>query len=99
MNNTITLDDLTTLVNKTLRDEEWKDIDILLGFIPKTSRVEFIEQEGGGEGGSENCYSVIRVDGTFYKVLYNYYSHYGFNTDYAEVRVVQPKEKLITVYE
>lgn len=107
MSNTITLNDFTTLVSEALLaegevprwDDEWVDVDILMGDFPENNRVEFIEQEGGGEGGAEDCYSVIRVDGVFYKVFYNYYSHDGFNTEYAEVRVVQPKEKLITVYE
>lgn len=107
MSKTITLDDFTSLVNEALLaegeaprwDDEWDDVDILMGDFPENNRVEFIEQEGGGEGGSEDCYSVIKVDGVFYKVFYNYYSHHGFETDYATVRVVQPQEKLVTVYE
>lgn len=107
MSNTITLDDFTSLVNEALLsegesprwDDKWSDVDILMGDFPENSRVEFIKREGGGEGGSEDCYSVIKVDGVFYKVYYNYFSHYGFCTEYADVRVVTPKEKTIIVYE
>lgn len=80
-------------------EEKWNEYDILHGDFPENSRVEFIKREGGGEGGTEDCYSVIKVDGVFYKVTYSYYSHYGFETDYAEVFVVSPKKKIITVYE
>ena len=71
---------------------------LLCGF-PLAEGVEFIEQKGGHEGGSEYCYSVFKIDGTYYKVEYSYYSHNGFETDYAEVSIVYPKEKTITVYE
>lgn len=66
---------------------------------PATERVVHIEQEGGGEGGSEYCYAVIKVDGVFYKVEYNYASYDGFNWDYAEVSVVNPVERLVVFYE
>ena len=107
MSNNITMSDFITLLSEALLaegkvprwDDEWVDVDILMGDFPENNRVEFIEQGGGGEGGAENCYSVIKVDGIFYKVFYNYYSHDGFNTECAKVRVVQPKEKLVTVYE
>lgn len=58
-----------------------------------------VEQEGGGEGGSEHCESVIKLGDKFYKVVYSYYSHHGYDFDYAEVFEVKPKEKTITVYE
>lgn len=61
--------------------------------------IDLIEQEGGGEGGSEYCYSVLKIDGVFYKVTYSYYSHHGFDTQYAEVWIVTPKEKTVTVFE
>lgn len=73
--------------------------DILLDYFDENPRVEVMQQEGGGEGGAENCFTVLRVDDNYYKVFYNYYSHEGFCYDYAEVRLVSPKEKTITVYE
>lgn len=104
MTDKINFNDFIEMVNETLEErprwgDEWDEYDILLGDFGEDPRVEFIEQEGGGEGGAEDCHSVIKVDGVFYKVTYSYYSHHGFSTDYAEVFVVTPKEKTITVYE
>ena len=64
-------------------------------------KIEMIEQDGGGEGGAEDCYSVFSVnDGEMYlKATYSYYSYEGFNTEYGEVRQVTPRQKTITVYE
>ncbi len=67
--------------------------------IPIIDEVQFIEQDGGGEGGAEGCISVIKVEGVFYQVFYTYYSHQGFSFDGASLRVVHPVEKTITVYE
>lgn len=61
--------------------------------------VEHIEQEGGGEGGSEYCYAVIKVGEKFYKIEYSYYSHDGYDTRDAELLEVFPKQQTITVYE
>lgn len=107
MSNKIDFEDFISKVNEVLIegghkprwDDEWDEHYIIHGDFPENSRVEFIEQEGGGEGGAEDCYTVIKLDGVFYKILYYYYSHHGFDTEYAEVMVVTPKEKLITVYE
>lgn len=60
---------------------------------------ELLEQEGGGEGGSEWCYSVFKLGGKIYKINYNYYSHQGFDFDYAEVKEVKPVKKTVVVYE
>ena len=67
--------------------------------LPEVDRVKFIEREGGGEGGAEDCESIIQVDGTFYKITYSYRSHYGFDWDYPEVYVVKPVERTVTFYE
>lgn len=61
--------------------------------------IELLHQSGGGEGGAESCYSVLKVEDKIYKVSYSYYSHHGFEFDYAEVKEVWAKQKLITVYE
>ena len=73
--------------------------DGLLEGFPLAESVGFIEQDGGYEGGSEYCYSVFEIDDTYYKVEYSYYSHYGFDTNHAQVSIVSPKEKTIIVYE
>ena len=64
-------------------------------------KIEMIEQDGGGEGGGEDCYSVFSVNnGEMYlKAIYNYYSYDGFNTEYGTVSQVTPRQKTITVYE
>lgn len=72
--------------------------DILLEGV-KDQGIVLVEQDGGGEGGSENCYSILKIDGVFYKVNYSYYSHHGFDTEFACVSIVEPKKKLVTVYE
>lgn len=65
----------------------------------KEVEVEHIEQEGGGEGGGEYCYTVLKLGNNFYKVEYNYYSHQGYDTDCAALYEVTPKQQTITVYE
>lgn len=67
--------------------------------IPKTNRVKYIEHDGGGEGGGEYCYTVIQLDGVFYKIEYNYQSYNGFDFDYAEAKEVVPIERMVTFYE
>lgn len=107
MSNKIDFDEFIEMVNGSLLSSgekpswagEWDEYEILMGDIPSTGLVEFIEQDGGGEGGSEDCYSVIKVDDIYYKITYSYFSHHGFETEYAEVFVVSPKQKTITVYE
>lgn len=65
----------------------------------KEIEVENVEQEGGGEGGGEYCYTVLKLGDKFYKVEYNYYSHQGYDTDRAALYEVTPKQQTITVYE
>lgn len=68
---------------------------------PPTINYEHIMQEGGGEGGSEYCEGVFKLDGVYYHVSWSYYSHEGYETGGAfnTMNVVTPKEKTITVYE
>ena len=74
--------------------------DLLRGYgnddIPN---FEHIQHEGGGEGGAQDCESVIKVDGEFYMITYSYFSYDGFDWRYAEAFKVSPKEKVVTVYE
>lgn len=76
--------------NKEARDKYLED----LGY-------EHLEQEGGGEGGSEYCYGVFKLKGIIYKADYNYYSHYGHDYDSIKdsLQIVEAKEKTVTVYE
>lgn len=60
-----------------------------------------IEQDGGGEGGSEYCYGVIKIKDKFYKAEWSYYSYNGYDHDGITdtIREVKPVTKTITVYE
>lgn len=62
---------------------------------------EHVMQEGGGEGGSEYCEGVFRLNDKYYHVSWSYYSHHGYDTDEAlsTLKVVTPKEKTVVVYE
>lgn len=62
---------------------------------------EHLEQDGGGEGGSEYCYGVFKLNGVIYKAEYSYYSYNGHEFDYIvdTLRVVEGKVKQVTVYE
>lgn len=62
---------------------------------------EHIQQEGGGEGGTEHCQGVFRLQGKLYSAVYSYYSHHGYDYDYIAdtLREVEPVQKTITVYE
>ncbi len=61
--------------------------------------LEFVAQEGGGEGGAEYCFTVFKWKEQYYRIDYNYYSHHGYEFDCSEIYRVTPKEKTITVYE
>ncbi len=62
---------------------------------------EHLEQEGGGEGGSEYCYGVFKLKGKIYRAEYSYYSYEGNNYSGIEhnLKEVKPVQKTITVYE
>lgn len=61
--------------------------------------VEFIEQDGGGEGGTEYCYTILKVGDDYFKFEYSYYSFDGYNVDDYEGVQVFPTLKTITVFE
>lgn len=62
--------------------------------------LEFVEKDGGGEGGTEDCYTIIKYKGEFYKLTYWYRSHHGYDgfedSDFVKVT---PKKIEVTVYE
>lgn len=62
---------------------------------------EHLDQEGGGEGGSEYCYGIFRLGDKIYRSDYNYYSYHGYDYDgiLDTLKEVTPKQKTITVYE
>lgn len=62
---------------------------------------EHLEQEGGGEGGSEYCYGTFKLKGKVYQAEYSYYSYHGYEYDgiLDSLKEVVPVEKTIIVYE
>lgn len=59
-----------------------------------------VQQEGGGEGGAEDCFAVFSWKDKYYRVNYNYYSYHGYdNLDMESIYEVFPKEKVVTVFE
>ena len=68
-------------------------------YVKGIPNFEFVEQEGGGEGGAEYCYTVFKWKGDFYKIIYSYSSYGGYDYDYSQIYRVTPKEKTVTVYE
>jgi hypothetical protein len=41
--------------------------------------ISLVEQDGGGEGGSEYCSSVLKIGDKFFRINYTYQSHVGFD--------------------
>lgn len=59
-----------------------------------------VEQEGGGEGGTEYCFSIIELNGTFYKCEYSYASYDGYQVDDIwDWTPVKPVNKEVIIYE
>lgn len=84
---------------------EVEDIcEFLMGFeegdyVKDGINLKHLEQDGGGEGGGEYCYTVVQFGDKHYKITYSYYSHDGFDYSYADVYEVTPVERLVTFYE
>lgn len=82
---------------KTYRIEEDRIVQA------KKDEYEYIHMtsEGGGEGGTEDCFGVFSWKGVLYHTYWNYYSHQGTEYDWCDggLSIVQAKEKLVTVYE
>lgn len=61
--------------------------------------LRLMEYDGGGEGGAEDCYSIIRVGKRYFKCDYEYYSYHGFDySDGSEVYEVEPKTVEVVQY-
>ncbi|WZW73086.1 hypothetical protein [Vibrio phage TCU-VP03-AIR1] len=80
-------------------DYENKDyLDFLLYGDGDFSGVNFIEQDGGGEGGSEYCYTILEKDGRYFKTEYSYYSYHGYDNYGDSFVEVYPKQVTVTQY-
>lgn len=60
-----------------------------------------LSQDGGGEGGSEECEGIFQLKGKTYRAHYSYYSYNGHEYDYIvdTLEEVKPVEKTVTVFE
>ena len=93
------LEDRVTVANTTSFQRYGFDWEETLISGDDEVGIEHIESEGGGEGGSEDVYTVLKIDDIFYRIDYNYYSFEGYSFDCAEVKIVTPKKKAVIVYE
>lgn len=63
-------------------------------------QLKHLHQEGGGEGGAENCFAIFELNGVCYKFCYSYYSYSGYYWDFDNgYQIVQPKQVMTTIYE
>ena len=67
--------------------------------IDEHPEVEHIKTEGGGEGGSEDVATVVKIKDTYYEVCYSYYSHEGYNFEWLTCNEVKPVQRMVTFYE
>lgn len=68
--------------------------------LKEALQFKHIEQDGGGEGGTEWCYTVFEVHGKLYKMNYSYYSYNGYDFDnWDEWTEVKPVEVTVIKYE
>jgi len=69
--------------------------------LGKVADYERLDQNGGGEGGSEDCDGVFRLDGKIYRAAWSYYSHNGYEYDgiVDTLREVSPVQKVVIIYE
>ena len=98
-----TIQELEEFKNDTYRpdEDEFLSDGLAEGNVYKSLEdFEHIEQEGGGEGGTEWCHSVFKWKGKYYMMNYSYYSHNGCEFDGAidGIQEVTPTEKTVTVY-
>lgn len=99
------LDDLTVKLteslNKILINLGSPHSNSLLKFIKKVDEDTPIRPDEDGRMGEENTfYQIFQVVGTEFYLRINYYTDSYGNGDYVRgVQIVQPKEKLVTVFE
>ena len=76
-----------------------KEIEEFCKFLSEL-KFKFLHRNGGGEGGTEYCESVIELEGQAYLLSYSYFSHQGYDIDdYWNWKPVTAKQKTVTYYE
>ena len=81
-------------------DENFVLSEVLTENYQEVPGFKHITQDGGGEGGTEYCYSIFSWKDVTYKMEYSYYSYHGCDFDGAidTIREVRPAEETITVW-
>lgn len=84
-------------------DDEWTDFITCGDYDGEYSyngiNFEYIQSEGGGEGGAEFCETILKYQDVFIKVTYSYSCYCGYDFDYADFSIVKPREVTVTVYD
>ena len=64
-------------------------------------KYEWVDGYTGSVGGGEFCWSVIKVNGKYYRAEWSYFSHCGRDYSYIEhtVTAVKPAQKTVTIFE
>jgi len=99
----VSIVDLKGQLEEIFAESDYDFLSFLLGDYDEeaafAAKLEHHEQDGGGEGGSEYCYTVFSIGDVYYKIAYSYYSHHGYETDYATAYEVTPVQRMTTYYE
>lgn len=94
------IDSIDQLLLALCRNDQWM-CDELTDQMLQANGYEHLDEDGGGEGGAEDCYGVFRWNGTIYRAEFTYMSHYGYETwgIQSSLREVKPVERMVTFYE
>ena len=65
-------------------------------YLKSNKIFEISEQEGGGEGGAEECHTVMKAGDRYFLFEYSYYSHHGFDI-FESNKVVEVKPRQVEV--
>jgi hypothetical protein len=78
--------------------DDVSNLDKAISAIKDYEIFTLMECDGGGEGGSEDCNSIIKVGERYFQCNYNYYSYEGFDYSYHKIFEVTPKTVEVVQY-
>ena len=80
---------------------DWESRDRQIQVVLEKYGYEHLEQDGGGEFGSEDCYGVFKLRDKFYKAYYSYYSCNGpaYDDIVSNTTEVNAIQRMATFYE
>jgi hypothetical protein len=81
-----------------LPDDKRNSIDSkeFKNYLRKNKIFEISEQEGGGEGGAEECHAIMKVGDRYFLFEYAYYSHHGYDI-FESNKVIEVKPRQVEV--